>query len=70
MVDFAGRLCSEGHYEQSVIAARKHAVLQRRERVKHSAAGRRNRLEDCKKLMVFLQHCMEVSAKFKYAWYV
>ena len=30
MVEFAGRLCSEAHHEQSVIMAQQHAVLQRR----------------------------------------
>ena len=61
MVEFASRLCSEAHYEQSDITSRQHAVLQRRERVKHSAVERRSKLEDCRKLMVFLQNCMEVS---------
>ena len=60
MVEFARRLCSEAHYEQSDITSRQHAVLQRRERVKCSAEEKRNKLEDCKKLMVFLQNCMEV----------
>ena len=60
MVEFAGRLCSEAHYEHSEIASRRHAVLLRRDRVKHSAVERRNKLEDCRKLMVFLQNCMEV----------
>ena len=61
MVEFAARLCSEAHYEQSNITSRRHAVLERRERVKRSTVKRRNRLEDCRKLMVFLQNCMEVS---------
>ena len=53
-------VCSEGHYEQAEISTRQRAVLQRRERVKQSAVDRRNKLEDCRKLMVFLQNCMEV----------
>ena len=60
MVEFARRLCSEAHYEQNDITSRQHGVLKRRERVKSSAEDRRNKLEDCKKLMVFLQNCMEV----------
>ena len=59
MVEFARRLCSEGH-EQAEIGTRQRAILQRRERVKQSAVDRRNKLEDCRKLMVFLQNCMEV----------
>lgn len=61
MVEFAEKLSSERHYEQAEITERQRSVLQRRERVKQSATARRNQLEDCKKLMVFLQHCMEVS---------
>ena len=60
MAEFARRLCSEGHYEQAEIGTRQCAMLQRRERVKQSAVDRRNKLEDCRKLMVFLQNCMEV----------
>ena len=60
MLEFAARLCSEAHYEQSDITSRQHAVLERRERVKRSTVERRNKLEDCRKLMVFLQNCMEV----------
>ena len=66
MVEFARRLCSEAHYEQSDITTRQRAVLQRRERVKSSAEDRQNKLEDCKKLMVFLQNCMEVRAYYVY----
>ena len=40
MVEFARRLCSEGHYEQAEIGTRQRAVLQRRERVKQSAVDR------------------------------
>ena len=61
MMEFAAMLCSNAHYEQSEITARQQAVLQRRERVRWSAAERRNKLEDCRKLMVFVQNCMEVS---------
>ena len=64
MVEFAKRLCSEAHCEQSDITLRQRAVLQRRERVKYSAEERRNKLEDCKKLMVFLQNCLEVRINF------
>ena len=60
MVEFAARLCSDAHYEKSEITARKHAVLQRREKVKQSVMARRNKLEDCRKLMVFVQNCIEV----------
>ena len=60
MVEFAGRLCSSAHYEQKEITTRQQAVLQRREKVKQSAMARRIKLEDCRKLMVFVQNCMEV----------
>ena len=61
MVEFGKRLCSSAHYEQKDITTRQRAVLQRREKVKQSAVARRNRLEDCRKLMVFVQNCNEVS---------
>jgi spectrin beta len=55
-------MVKEAHYEHGDITARWHAVLERRERVKQSATGRRNKLEDCRKLMIFLQHCMEAES--------
>ena len=61
MVEFGKRLCSSAHYEQKDITKRQRAVLQRREKVKQSAVARRNRLEDCRKLTVFVQNCNEVS---------
>ena len=62
MNEFADRLCGEGHYESGEIRRRQQAVLERRSKVKGAAVERRNRLEDCRKLMVFLQNVMEVSA--------
>ena len=62
MNEFADRLHGEGHFESGEIQRRKQAVLERRSRVKGAAVERRNKLEDCRKLMVFLQNVMEVSA--------
>ena len=61
MNEFADRLCGEGHFESGEIRRRQQAVLERRSKVKGAAVERRNRLEDCRKLMVFLQNVMEVS---------
>ena len=61
MNEFADRLHGEGHFESGEIQRRKQAVLERRSRVKGAAVERRNKLEDCRKLMVFLQNVMEVS---------
>ena len=66
MVEFGKRLCSSAHYEQKDITTRQRAVLQRREKVKQNAVTRRNRLDDCRKLMVFMQNCMEVSNATEY----
>ena len=57
---FAERLCGESHYEKMEIQRRKRDVLQRRSKVKDLAGERRSKLEDCRKLMVFLQNCSEV----------
>ena len=62
MNEFADRLCGEGHFESGEIRTRQQAVLERRSKVKGAAVERRNKLEDCRKLMVFLQNVMEVSA--------
>ncbi|CAI8040975.1 Spectrin alpha chain, non-erythrocytic 1 [Geodia barretti] len=62
MVEFGKRLCSSAHYEQKDITTRQRAVLQRREKVKQSAVARKNRLEDCRKLMVFVQNCNEAES--------
>jgi hypothetical protein len=62
MVDFATRLCSNAHNERREIIARQQAVLQRRDRVKQSAAHRRSKLEDCRNQMLFLQHCVEAES--------
>lgn len=61
MNEFAERLCSESHYEAIEIQARRKEVLRRRSKVKDSASEKRSKLEDCRKLMVFLQNCSEVS---------
>ena len=61
MNEFAERLCGEGHYERIEIQGRRRDVLQRRSKVKDLAGERRSKLEDCRKLMVFLQNCSEVS---------
>jgi len=60
MREFASRLTSQRHYESAEIKEREQAVLQRRKKVKRSAAERRSKLEDCRKLTVFLQNCNEV----------
>ncbi len=62
MRDFSNRLRSQRHYESKEIKEREESVMQRRARVKRSAAERRSKLEDCRKLMVFLQNCNEVCA--------
>ena len=61
MNEFAERLCEEDHYQKGEIEARRRDVLQRRSKVKDLASERRSKLEDCRKLMVFLQNCSEVS---------
>ena len=61
MNEFADRLQGEGHFESGEIQRRKQAVLERRSKVKGAAVERRNKLEDCRKLMVFLQNVIEVS---------
>ncbi len=60
MNDFAERLCGERHFEAAEIRVRQRAVLDRRLKVKDSAVERRLQLEDCRKLMVFIQNVMEV----------
>ncbi len=67
MTEFADRLSSEGHYEAVEIRKRKAAVLERRSKVKKSAVKRRLKLEDCRRLMVFLQDCAEVTSCL-YPW--
>lgn len=60
MVEFAERLCRERHFEAVEIRGRQRAVLKRRSKVKEAAVERRAKLEDCRKLMVFIQNVMEV----------
>ena len=60
MTEFADKLCSERHYESAEIHQRKSAVLNRRSKVKKATVQRRQKLEDCRRLMVFLQDCAEV----------
>ena len=60
MTEFADKLCSERHYESVEIRQRKSAVLDRRSKVKKATVQRRQKLEDCRRLMVFLQDCAEV----------
>ncbi len=66
MTEFADRLSSEGHYEAVEIRKRRAAVLERRSKVKKSAVKRRLKLEDCRRLTVFLQDCAEVNLFYKY----
>ena len=61
MNEFAERLCAESHYESLEVKTRRRAVLDRRSKVKLGAVDRKNKLEDCRKLTVFLQNIMEVS---------
>jgi hypothetical protein len=70
MNEFAERLCGDGHYEAMEIQQRRRDVLQRRSKVKDFASERRSKLEDCRKLMVFLQNCSEVSNLQLYAIYM
>ncbi len=60
MKDFSSRLRREGHYESIEIQSREKDVLRRRAKVKQAVAERRSKLEDCRKLTVFLQDCNEV----------
>ena len=60
MNDFAERLCRERHFEAAEIRVRQRAVLDRRSKVKQAAVEKRTKLEDCRKLMVFIQNVMEV----------
>lgn len=64
MTEFADRLSSEGHYEALEIRTRKAAVLERRSKVKKAAVKRCAKLEDCRRLMVFLQNCAEVHSTY------
>ena len=59
MTEFADRLSAEGHYDSTEVRDRKRAVLLRRSKVKEDTVERRKKLEDCRKLMVFLQNCAE-----------
>ena len=61
MNEFADQLHAEGHFESAEIKARQQAVLERRAKVKAATVDRRNKLEDCRKLMVFLQNVTEVN---------
>ena len=60
MNECAERLVAEGHYQAADIGSRQLVVLQRRSEVKAATVLRRSQLEDCRKLMVFIQNCMEV----------
>ena len=60
MTEFSARLRSQGHHETREIQNREKSVMSRRAKVKKAAAERRAKLEDCRKLMVFLQDCNEV----------
>ena len=60
MNEFSDQLHAEGHFESAEVKARQQAVLQRRAKVKTATVDRRNKLEDCRKLMVFLQNVTEV----------
>ena len=60
MTEFARRLAGQRHYESREIKEREKSVMQRRGKVKRNAGERRSKLEDCRKLMVFLQDCNEV----------
>ena len=60
MTEFSSRLRRQGHHESSEILSRERSVMSRRSKVKQSVSERRAKLEDCRKLMVFLQDCNEV----------
>ena len=60
MNEFGRRLCDEGHFASSQIKARQAAVLQRQRKVKDAMATRKDKLEDCHKLVAFKQDVMEV----------
>ena len=68
MHEFVGHLTGQRHYESAEIKEREQAVLQRRAKVKTSAAERQSKLEDCRKLTVFLQNCNEVGGRGITAW--
>ena len=61
MNDFSSRLRAEHHYESKEIQSREKNVMKRRTNVKRAVAERRSKLEDCRRLMVFLQDCNEVA---------
>lgn len=56
---FADELCTAGHLETDNIRNKKNALKERRQKVKKTSEHRRNRLEDCRKYMFFLQDIME-----------
>ena len=60
MNEFSSRLRRQNHRESAEIHSRERSVMSRRARVKGEVAERRTKLEDCRKLMVFLQDCNEV----------
>lgn len=61
MTEFSARLRRQGHHESSEILSRERSVMSRRSKVKQAVTERRAKLDDCRKLMVFLQDCNEVS---------
>ena len=60
MNEFSARLRAHSHHESREIQSRERTVMTRRSKVKKAVAERRTKLEDCRKLMVFLQDCNEV----------
>ena len=60
MTEFSARLRRQSHHESSDILSRERSVMSRRSKVKQAVSERRAKLEDCRKLMVFLQDCNEV----------
>jgi hypothetical protein len=65
MNEFSSRLRAQNHHESREIQNRERTVMTRRSKVKKAVAERRTKLEDCRKLMVFLQDCNEVSVYVK-----
>lgn len=67
MTEFSTRLRVQHHHESREIQTREKSVMGRRAKVKKAVAERRTKMEDCRKLMVFLQDCNEVSVEDKLA---
>ena len=62
MIEFSAQLLKQGHYESVAIQTREKSVIHERSKIKHASSERRSKLEDSRKLMLFLQDCNEVHA--------